>query len=135
MLVERRDALFQFFHQPAGERFGLSNRQLAKLGAGASNGAAPEGGGFHAKTRLIQACGDQRSFGLRHVHDDQVLGVGSAQLAVAVTLRQISGNPHLLRGDSAAQNRSANVKQAWLFLRMYSGVVATMRELFMYWSW
>ena len=42
LLVELRQALFQFVHQPAGKAFGLGDGQLAELGAGAGDGSAPE---------------------------------------------------------------------------------------------
>ena len=42
LLVEARQALLQALHQPAREALGLGERQLAELGAGARDGAAPE---------------------------------------------------------------------------------------------
>ena len=41
-LIEFRDALFEFFDEPAREGFGLSDGEFAEFGAGASDGAAPE---------------------------------------------------------------------------------------------
>ena len=43
VLFETRQALFQFFDQPAGETLGLGNRDLAELRAAARHHATPEG--------------------------------------------------------------------------------------------
>jgi hypothetical protein len=52
LLVESGQALFKFVDDPAGEAFGLSDGQLAELGAGAGDGAAPEGRAFDVETDL-----------------------------------------------------------------------------------
>ena len=54
LLVELRQALFEFVDEPAGEALGLSDGQLAELGAGAGDGAAPEGGALDVEADLAE---------------------------------------------------------------------------------
>ena len=44
LLVELGQALFELVDEPAGEALGLGDGELAELGAGAGDGAAPEVG-------------------------------------------------------------------------------------------
>src|SRR5580765_611588 len=124
LLIKLRQALFQFFHQPARESLGLSNGQFAELAAGAGNGAAPECRGGNVQPGSLKAKSYRRGLLPGHVYHDQVLRVGGAQLAIAVALSQIGGNAQLLRRNTPAQNRRADVKQTGLLLRMHSHVIA-----------
>ena len=49
LLVEARHALVHLIGKPARKAFGLCDRQLAELGAGAGHGPAPEVRGFHVQ--------------------------------------------------------------------------------------
>ena len=61
---------------------------------------------------------------MRHIHDQQVLHVGGAQLSACETISQIGGVAHLFRRDSPAQHRRSDVAIARLFLSLDSDVVA-----------
>src|SRR5206468_623485 len=73
LLVKLGNALFQLFNQPAGKSFGLCNRQLAELAAGASHCATPERRSRNMKPSGFKAKGYSRRACARHVHNHQVL--------------------------------------------------------------
>ncbi len=54
LLVELRQALFHLVDQPARKALGLGDGQLAELGAGAGDGAAPEGRALDVQTDLLE---------------------------------------------------------------------------------
>src|SRR4029077_1071235 len=124
VLIETWQALFQFFHQPAGEALGLRDRQLAEFRAAACNGAAPERRPAHPQSDRVQFLGQVISINPGHVHDKQVLHVVRTQFAGRKAISQISGSMHLLRRNASAENGSSHVEVARLPLRMNSHVVA-----------
>ena len=62
LLVELRQPLFQLIHQPARKALGLGDGQLAELGAGAGDSAAPEVRAIHLQTDLVQFTRQFRRF-------------------------------------------------------------------------
>ena len=52
LLVEAGEAVFELVDEPAREALGLSDGQLAELGAGAGDGAAPKVSAFDLQTDL-----------------------------------------------------------------------------------
>src|SRR6266849_7919977 len=124
VLIETRQTLFQFFHQPQGKALRLRDRELAELRAAACHGAAPERRPAYAQSNRVQLVGQILSIKPRNVHDEQVLHVGRTQFAGREAISQIGGSVHLLRGNPSAENGSSHVAVARLLLRMNSHVVA-----------
>ena len=58
------------------------------------------------------------------VDDEQILHDGVADVAIGIAFGEVGGKIELLRGDAAAQNRSADVDQAGLLLVVDADVVA-----------
>ena len=54
LLIELRQALFEFVDKPAGKALGLGDGELAEFGARAGDGAAPEGRAFDLQTNLAE---------------------------------------------------------------------------------
>src|SRR5229473_4245371 len=79
VLIEARQTLFQFFHQPAGEALGLGDRQLAEFRAAARDSASKEGRPANSQAKRVQLLGQVFSIKPGNVHDEQVLHVGRAQ--------------------------------------------------------
>src|SRR6185312_6806262 len=83
LLIKSGQTVFQFFHQPSGKCFCLSDGQLAKLGSGAGHGAAPESRCAHFKLDCFEFCQDFMNVFTGYVDDHQVLRAGGAKLAGA----------------------------------------------------
>ena len=124
VLIEARQALLQFFHQPAREALCLRDRQLAEFRAAASDRAAPERRTANAQSDRVQFFRQGISIRLGNVYDEQVLHVGRAQFARREAIGQIGGSLHLLGGNTSAEHRCSHVAVARLLLRMNSDVVA-----------
>ncbi len=124
MLIEAGQAVFQFFHQPAGKVLCFRDRELAELRAAAGDRAAPEGRTAHAQSNGIQFPSQVFGIELRNIHDEQVLHVGGAKFARREAIRQIGGGVHLLGGDSSAEHCGSHIAEARLLLRMDADVVA-----------
>src|SRR5437660_1411470 len=116
VLIEARQAFFQFLDQPAREALGFRDRQLAEFRPAASNGSTPEGGSAHPQPDCVQFFGQWLGIGAGHVDDQQILHIGGAQLAGSKAVGQISGCTDLLRADSASQDRRSHVVIVRLFL-------------------
>src|SRR5215471_17761282 len=67
LLIKFRQALFKFLDQPARERLGFSDGQLAELTAGAGDSATPEGRSRDMQTGSFQRQRDRRSVFARQV--------------------------------------------------------------------
>src|ERR1051326_277489 len=74
--------------------------------------------------RRLQTKSDMGDLFARDVHDDEILRVSGAEFAVAVALREIGGHAQLMGRDTAAENGGSDIKEAGLFLPMYTNVVA-----------
>ncbi len=80
-LIEFGDALFEFFDEPAGEGFGLGDGQFAEFGAGAGDGAAPEGRCLDMEAGCVEFEDECVDIFARHIDDEDVLHVGGAEFA------------------------------------------------------
>ena len=110
------ETIFELLGEPAGERLGFREREFAKFGAGASDGAANEGGRFDGKPgvgEFIDHCGDV-SFG--NVDEEEILHRRVADVAVAITLGEIGGEGELRGSDTSADYGSANGEKSGLLL-------------------
>jgi len=124
LLIELREALFEFTDEPAGEALGLSDGQLAELSAGAGDGAAPEGRAFDIEADFAEFGGEGRDFLVGDVDEEQILRDCGAQCSRAVAVGEIGGGFELFSGETAAEHRCADVAEARRALGMDAGVVA-----------
>src|SRR5215471_15418214 len=124
LLIELRELLLKFFHQPARERLCFCNGQLAEFGASASYSPTPERRSLYMQTSRVQSCDHSLCFFAGHVNQYQVLSVRGTQRAVSMAIGKARRRPHLLWSDAPAQDRCANVEKPRLPLRMYSHVIA-----------
>jgi len=124
ILVELGQTLFEFVDQPARKALGLGNGQLAELGAGAGDGAAPERGALDMQADLPQFAGKFRSLLIGDVDEKEILRNCGAERSAAKAIGQIGSGLQLFSAEPAIQHRGANVAQALLALRMNANVVA-----------
>ena len=124
LLIELRQPLFQFVHQPARKALGLGDGQLAELGAGAGNRAAPEDRAIDLQADLAQFACKFRCFMVGNIDEDKILRDGGAQRAAAKALGQLGSSLQLIAAHAAAQHRCSHVAQARLALRMNAGMIA-----------
>ena len=96
LLIELRNALFEFVDEPAGEAFGLGDGELAEFGAGAGDGAAPERRALDVETDLAKFAHKFRGFLVGDVDEEQVLRDGGAQRAAAKLVGEIGCGFQLL---------------------------------------
>src|SRR5437899_6405407 len=109
VLLESGQFFFEFFYEPASKTLGFRDRQLAELRPAAGDCATPKWRGPHSQTDSFQSLRQLLHIAIGNVDDQQVLHVGSAQLATGQLFREIGGLPHLLGCDAAAQNRRAHI--------------------------
>ena len=128
-----RKALFELLGEPAGEGFRFGEREFAELGAGAGHGATGEGGdGIDREAGGVEFADNVVDVGFRNVDKEEILHGGVANVAVAVTLGEIGGEPELRGRDATANDGGADGEQAGLFLRDDTEMIAVgaRRELF-----
>src|SRR5205085_5377164 len=81
LLIEFGKSVLEFLDKPARERLRFGDSDLAELGAGAGDGAAPEGGTSYRQSSPCELRCERATLVRRNVHDEQVLHVGRAQLS------------------------------------------------------
>ena len=83
-LIEFRDAVFEFFNEPAGEGFCFSDGKFAEFGARAGHCAAPEGRGFNVEAGCVEFENECIDIFAWHIDDEEILHVGGAEFAGGV---------------------------------------------------
>ena len=89
LLVEGGEALLHLFDEPFCECFGFGDGELAELGSGAGYGSAPEGRGLDVKVDGAEFGDEGVDARIGDVGDEDVLGDGGAEVAVAELLGEI----------------------------------------------
>ncbi len=117
-------SLFQFFDQPAGEALRFGDGEFAEFRSAACHRAAPESRTTHFESDRVELLRQRFSVERGHVHDEEVLHVGSAQFAAGVAFGEIGGGLHLFRRDSAAKCDRSHIRKTSLLLRVNADVVA-----------
>src|SRR5947208_2453896 len=107
-----------------GAVLGFSNRQLAKLHAGAGNDAAPRPARLIVQTALVQLAGERRQVRFVDVEQDDVLRVGGAQSPAAVGGRKLREPRQFIARSAPAEQRDADIKLIALALAMDAEVCA-----------
>ena len=123
-LIEFGDALFEFFDEPAGEGFCFSDGEFAEFGAGAGDGAAPEGRGFDVEAGCVEFENKGVDIFTWHIDDEEILHVGGAEFARGIFFGEAGGGVHLSGCDASSKNGSADVVEARLLLGVDADVVA-----------
>ena len=124
VLVEAGQALFQFFNEPAGESLRLGDGELAEFAAAAGDSPAKKRRAAYWQSDFAQLLSQFVGSEARDVDDQQVLHVGSAQLAVGEAFGEIGCGFHLLGRNPTAQNRGAYIAIAGLLLWVDADVIA-----------
>src|SRR5665213_2116905 len=83
LLVEAGETVFHLADQPLRKAFGFGNGELAELGAGAGDGAAPEGRDVDLEAERVQLDHERGGFLVGHVDDQDVLHDGRAEFTAA----------------------------------------------------
>src|SRR5215469_423590 len=91
VLLEARQALIQLFCEPARERLGLGDGDLAELSTGAGDDAAAKWRAFDRQSCQRQAVSDMGNMLPWHIGDQQVLHVGGAELTSGVAFAKVGG--------------------------------------------
>jgi hypothetical protein len=124
LLIEAGEAILHLGDEPLGEALGLGDGELAELGAGAGDGAAPEGGDIDLEAEGVEGDDQLRGAVVRHVGDEDVLHDGAAELAVAELVGQLRQCSELVAREATAEDAGADGRKAGLALRRNADVVA-----------
>lgn len=116
--------MVELFDEPAREALRLGDGELAELHARAGDRSAEKGRRFGAQAGIVQSARDRVRIALGDIRHEQVLHDRRAQLAGAEALREIGGGAQLLRVNTSAQHRGADVGEARLLLAMHADVIA-----------
>jgi hypothetical protein len=123
LLVEAGQPLFHLADQPLRERLGLGDRQLAELGAGAGDGAAPEGRDLDLQAELVEIDDQSRVRALGTLTRTMFCMMVARRLpspyCSARSASWISWSP-----ESVRPSRLRRRRQAGLLLRRDADVVA-----------
>ena len=118
----RAEALLESFDQPAEPRLRLGDREVAVRLARAGDRVAAHGIDVEREADLRERGGRLGHALVRDAGDDEVLLARQADVA-AVALGQIRQRDHLVAGDEAEVHRHADVREAFLLLRVHAEVV------------
>src|SRR5262245_50056954 len=124
LLVEPRQAPLEALDEAARESLRLGERQLAELGAGARDGAAPERRGVEREAGILELAREGVSARPADVRDQEVLHAGRADRARPVAVGEVGDDPHLVGRDAPAEHGDAYVAVARLVLGVDTHVVA-----------
>jgi len=124
VVAEAGEAVIELFGEPAGERLGFGESELAEFGAGAGNGAANEGRAFDGKASGNEFGDDGGDVGFGDVDEEKILHRSGAEVAVGETFGEIGGEAELRGSDASANDGSADRKEAGLLLGLHAEMIA-----------
>jgi len=104
LLVEAGEAVFQLVDEPLVEALCFGDGELAELGAGAGDGAAPEGGDVNLEAESVELYDEGCGLTVGHIDDEDVLANGGAELAVAVLVGEVGQGDKLVSGETAVED-------------------------------
>src|SRR6516164_9281713 len=116
--------LFKLLGKPAGEGLRFGKREFAEFRTSAGNRAASERRRHDRQAGGRQLCDYGRDVQPADIDEEEILHRSGTNVAVAVALREIGSNPKLRRCDPAANDISANGKEARLLLRSNTKMIA-----------
>ncbi len=108
LLVEGGEAIFHLGDEPLREGLGFGDGELAELGSGAGDGAAPEGGDVDVEVDGVEFGDECVDAAVGDVGDEDVLGDGGAEVAVAELLGEVGEAEELVAGEAAAEDGGAD---------------------------
>ena len=114
LLVEAGEAVFELGDEPLVEGLGLGDGELAELGAGAGDGAAPEGGDVDVEAEGVELDDEGGGLAVGDVGDEDVLADGGAELAVAVLVGEVGEGDELIAGEAAVEDGGSDGGEAGL---------------------
>ena len=123
-MLEPRQALLEALHESAREALRFGERELAELGARARDGAAPERRGVQREAGVLELARQGLGVLAANVRDQEILHAGRPEGTRAVAIREVGGDPQLVRREPASQHGDAHVAIARLPLRVDTDVVA-----------